>query len=63
MNDLSVKSSKTNFKEHFSLESLNTSSFVISGTFDSTGDLEYQAASATVWVHFRVDVLINCRGD
>lgn len=37
--------------------------FATFGTFDSIEDLDYQAASATVWVHFHVDVLINYGGD
>ena len=63
MNNLGVKSEKQNSKKHFNVEALNPSSFVIFDTFDSMEDLDYQAAWATVWVHFRVDVLITCGGD
>lgn len=35
--------------------------FLIFGTFDSIG-IDYQAASTTMWAHFHMEVLINCRG-
>lgn len=54
---------KTKFKNHFSLEALNAFSIVIFGTLDFVEDLGFQAASATLWVHSHMDVLINCGGD